>query len=107
MNPAHGNPAIRYVWKYISSLMDQVGGALCDLRSSGVEPDLALAARHMDLAIRQLVSEGDWAEAGITDVRELFDLHVSIVPNERGWAIAVTMPYVMQKLNAQDDPDAN
>lgn len=80
---------------------------MSDLRSAGIEPDLELCRKHMELAIRQHVSEGDWAEAGITDVRELFDLHIAIVPNERGWAIAVTMPYVMKKLYKQDDPDAN
>jgi hypothetical protein len=110
MKPEHLNPAQRLVARYICALSEEVGDALQTLKASGcAELPFAKFARLMDETIRGFVAEGYWRDAGITDVRELYDLHVHVGRNDekQTFDISVQMPHVMSILARSDDPDAN
>lgn len=114
-DPKLMNPAQHLVCGQIRALMDEVEGAIRTfpdaLPTLVMDSMIAKCVSLMDHTIRMMVHDGMWAEAGITDVRELYDLEVSIkvTPSANGRMIAfgVEMPHVMAILRSQDDPNAN
>jgi len=117
LDPAHMTPALHLVYSQIKALMDEVATTIQDMprelenHGGAIEHIITKCKQILDHSIRMMVYEGHWASVGITDVRELYDLDISInvtyTPKGRRCIIGVQLPNVVKKLSAQDDPNAN